>query len=115
MQFLCPIWSRHQFYPMIVSSCELFAYGGKPLLPTSTEIVIFGLAKNFILFFSIGSYRKIQMNFLEIPVDRTFPKVAAGVLPISVALLQQDLALLPSRPPHSFLLEPDQTCDCFSQ
>ena len=55
------------------------------------------------------------MNFLEIPVDRTFPKVAAGVLPISVALLQQDLALLPSRSPHSLLLEPDQTCDCFAQ
>ena len=100
---------------MIVSSCELFAYGGKPLLPTGTEIVIFVLAKNFILFFSIRSYRKIQMNFLDIPIDRTFPKVAAGVLPISVALLQQDLALLSSRPPHSLLLQPKQACDCFSQ
>lgn len=74
MQFLCPIWSRHQFYPMIMSSCELFAYGGKPLWSTSSEIVIFGLAKNFILLFSIRSYRKIQMNFLDIPMTELFQK-----------------------------------------
>ena len=85
---------------MIVSSCERFAYGGKPLLPTSTEIVIFGLAKNFILF-----GHPSRQNF-----SQSGCRSASHLSCSSTG--QQDLALLPSRPPHSLLCESEQSLPC---